>query len=140
MIGIIILNYKNWNDTRRCVKSIYKNPPKDRYLIILVDNASENKPDYDLEKFIKRYQIDFIVNKKNKGYNAGNNCGIQRAFELGCDYILISNSDVCYSPQSIQFMKDYLYRNPTVGIVGPRILDAKGHIQKSCIFHKTDLS
>lgn len=139
MIGIVILNYKNWNDTRRCVKSIYKNPPKDHYLIILVDNASENNPDYDLKNFIQRYQIDFIANKTNKGYNAGNNCGIQRALELGCDYILISNNDVCYLPQSIQRMRDYLDTNPMVGIVGPRILDTKGHTQKSCIFHKTDL-
>ena len=45
MIGIVILNYRNWNDTLRCIKSIAENPPEEKYNIILVDNASPNEPD-----------------------------------------------------------------------------------------------
>ena len=102
MIGIVILNYRNWNDTLRCIQSITINPPKERYQIILVDNASPNVPEFDLQDIIEKYDIVYIQNEKNEGYNAGNNVGIARALELGCDAILISNNDVCFSEDCIQ--------------------------------------
>ncbi len=139
MIGIVILNYNNWTDTRRCVESIQKNPPKDAYQIILVDNASENRPEYDLHAWISRNRIWFIRNKRNLGYNAGNNVGIRKALESGCSAILISNSDVQYFPGSIQCMRDYLKRHPYAGIVGPKIVDRHGRMQKSCICRRTGL-
>lgn len=139
MIGIVILNYSAWEDTKRCVKSICKNTPANEYTIIIVDNASDCAPNYDLSEFLKRYRILFIQNTKNLGYNAGNNVGIAKALEIGCSYILISNSDVRYFPQSILKMRDYLKRNPQAGIVGPKILDAKGRLQKSNLCRKTGM-
>lgn len=139
MIGIVILNYNNWKDTRRCVESIQKNPPKDAYQIILVDNASENRPAYDLDAWMRRHRIWLIRNKRNLGYNAGNNVGIRKALESGCSAILISNSDVQYFPDSIQCLQDYLNRHPHAGIVGPKIVDRYGRVQKSCICHRTGL-
>ncbi len=139
MIGIVILNYKNWDDTRHCVESIHKNPPEDAYQIILVDNASENRPEYDLEGWVRKHRILFIQNKKNLGYNAGNNVGIRKALETGCSAVLISNNDVKYFPGSIQCMRDYLKKHPRTGIVGPKILDGHGRVQKSCICRRVGL-
>lgn len=139
MIGIVILNYRNWEDTRRCVESIWENPPGDAYRIILVDNASECLPRFDLVSFLVQYKIVFIQNNKNLGYNAGNNIGIAKAQEIGCDDILLSNNDIRYFPNSIQVMQDYLHSHPTVGIVGPKILDLNGQVQKSCLCRKTGL-
>ena len=82
MIGIVILNYRNWEETRRCVESIAMHPPDDVYRIILVDNASGNAPDYELRLFLERYHIIFIRNRRNLGYNAGNNVGIARALAV----------------------------------------------------------
>lgn len=139
MIGIVILNYRNWDDTKRCVESIFQNPPKDAYKIILVDNASDHEPDFGLSSFLEAYRIVFVRNEQNLGYNAGNNVGIQLALELGCSHILISNNDVCYLPQSIQIMSDYLSRYSKVGIVGPKILDRNGRVQKSSMCRKTGM-
>lgn len=139
MIAIVILNYKNWKDTLRCVKSIAKYPPKEAYQIILVDNASGNAPEYDLKEFIQEYRVLYIENSKNLGYNAGNNVGIRKAQEIGSDHILISNNDVCFLPDSIQRMKDYLDAHPDTGIVGPKVLDREGKIQTDSICRKTGL-
>ncbi len=106
MIGIVILNYRNWDDTLRCVRSIWKNPPKESFQIILVDNASPNMPEYDLDAMVQQYQILYIKNKENKGYNAGNNVGIAKALELKCDAVLISNNDVCFERGCIQELYD----------------------------------
>lgn len=139
MIGIVILNYKNWEDTRRCVESIWENPPSDAYRVILVDNASECLPRFDLVSFLTQYHIVFIQNHKNLGYNAGNNIGIAKAQEIGCEDILLSNNDIRYFPNSIQAMQDYLHSHLKVGIVGPKILDPNGQVQKSCLCRKTGM-
>ncbi len=139
MIGIVILNYKNWTDTRRCIESIQKNPPKDKYKIILVDNASPNSPDDSLDAMIKKYGVIWIKNQKNEGYNAGNNIGIAKALEIGCSYLLISNSDVRYFPGSIQLLADYLKGNPKAGIAAPKIVDRQGRVQQSCYCRRMGL-
>ncbi len=139
MIGIVILNYRNWEDTKRCVESIFRNPPKDVYKIILVDNASNREPDFELSSFLEAYQIVFVRNARNLGYNAGNNVGIRLALELGCSHILLSNNDVCYLPRSIQTMSDYLSGHSKAGIVGPKILDRNGQVQKSNLCRKTGM-
>lgn len=139
MIGIVILNYRNWNDTLRCIQSIEKNPPEEAYRIILVDNASPNAPDYDLQQVIQQYQLIYIPNAENRGYNGGNNVGIAKALKLKCDAILITNNDVCFRAGCIQELYRYVSRHPDVGIVGPKILDAKGRVQKSNLCRKTGL-
>lgn len=139
MIGVVILNYKNWEDTLRCIKSIYENPPIEEYRIILVDNASPCQPEYDLQEILGLYNVIYIENEKNLGYNAGNNVGIAKALEIGCEYILISNNDVRYFPGSIQAMKRELDSDRKIGIVGPKILDENGVIQKSNLCRKTGL-
>lgn len=131
MIGIVILNYENWQDTYRCIKSINSNPPRENFQIILVDNASKSVPKYNLEEFINTYHVIFIRNKKNFGYNAGNNVGIKKAQELGCSFILISNNDVLFKKNTIQVLCDFLKSNPEVGIVGPKIFDRKAVCKKA---------
>lgn len=139
MIGIVILNYRNWNDTLRCIQSIWKNPPEETFQIILVDNASPNEPEYDLDAVVKQYQILYIANEQNKGYNAGNNVGIAKALELGCDAVLITNNDVCFHKGCIQELYNCAQQNPEIGIVGPKILDKNGKIQKSNLCRKTGM-
>ncbi|MDD6306167.1 MAG: glycosyltransferase family 2 protein [Clostridiales bacterium] len=139
MIGIVILNYRNWNDTLRCIESISSNPPKEKYQIILIDNASPNMPEYDLDEVVNKYGIIFFGNKENRGYNGGNNVGIAKALELDCDSILITNNDICFFPNSIQTLWEYAREHPDVGIVGPKILDRNGNIQKSNICRRTSM-
>lgn len=139
MIGIVILNFENWLDTKRCIESIRENPPQEAYRIILVDNASVGQPPYDLAGFVEEHSVLLIRNKQNLGYNAGNNVGIVRALSMGCSYILLSNSDVRFFAGSIQAMKEYLDAHQDTGIVGPKILDRKGKLQKSCLCRKTGM-
>lgn len=139
MIGIVILNYNSWLDTKRCVESIDRNPPVEKYVLILVDNASAAAPPFCLSDFVQRYRIILIRNKKNKGYNAGNNAGVAKALAIGCSSILISNSDVRYLPGSIQQLLDCLKSYPKAGIAGPAILDRYGNLQKCCLCQKTGI-
>lgn len=139
MIGIIILNYRSWDETKRCIESITANPPKEAYQIYLIDNASPNKPEYDLQQLIKQHAVYYTKNEKNLGYNGGNNVGIKKALADGCDAILITNNDVCFQKGSIQSLYRYTQKHPEVGIVGPKILDREGKVQKSNLCQRTGL-
>lgn len=142
MIGIVILNYQNWNDTICCIQSIRESEKSSESIffhIYLVDNASPNGVPKEIYEMANAEDITLIINKKNKGYAAGNNVGIKRALKDKCDTVLISNNDVRFENGCISGMYKYLKQNPEVGIVGPKILDGDGNIQKSCLCRKTGL-
>lgn len=129
MIGIIVLNYINWNDTLRCVNSILNSEVKVKYKIYIVDNASPNTCKSEIENLFKDEKIEIIYNDKNNGYSSGNNIGIIKAIEQGCKQILISNNDVIFKKDSIYNMYSFLEKNSYVGIVGPKIYTENGEIQ-----------
>ncbi|MCR5397380.1 MAG: glycosyltransferase family 2 protein [Lachnospiraceae bacterium] len=136
MIGIVVLNYRSWDLSLRCIKSIAKYPPKEEYQIYLVDNDSPNSPEYNLEQVIKDYSLKYVKTKKNLGYNGGNNVGIKAALEDGCDAILYTNNDIVFEKDSIQFLKDELDDQKKIGITCPKIKDEQGEIQKCHMMHE----
>ncbi len=136
-LGIVILNYNNWEDTARCLESIWANPPQAAYQVILVDNASTVSETDEVRELISRGEVVLIKNKDNLGYNGGNNVGIKKALELGCQGILLTNNDVCFTPHCMQELWEYSKAHPDVGIVGPKILDRNGQVQRNNLCRKT---
>lgn len=137
MVGIVVLNYNSWDDTTACIKSIFCAEQRSKFKIYVVDNASPIRPSEKLVSWMKEQGVIFIQNNVNSGYSAGNNIGIKRALDDGCDAILISNSDVRYEFESITKLYQYLNKNSDVGIVGPRIIRKDGSTQKECMMMKT---
>ena len=137
MVGIVILNYNSWADTVACVDSIHEAEKKLEFRIYLVDNCSPVRPEPGVLESLDKRGVIFIQNERNAGYSAGNNIGIKRALEDGCEEVLISNSDVRYETGSISELQTYLQDHPDVGIVGPKIFLRDGSIQKECMMRKT---
>lgn len=135
MIGIVILNYRSWDLSLRCIESIAAHPPKETYKIYLVDNASPNEPEYSLDDICQKYSICYLQTGKNLGYNGGNNVGIKRALDDQCDAILYTNNDIVFEDDSIQKMKDGLNASEKIGITCPKIKDANGAVQKRHMMH-----
>ncbi|HWO77460.1 MAG TPA: glycosyltransferase family 2 protein [Bacillus sp. (in: firmicutes)] len=140
MIGIVILNYLAYKETINCIYSIL-DTYKEKYKVYVVDNNSNNES-YDSlkETFRGNTNINIIKNTVNSGYSAGNNIGIKQAIQEGCEFILISNSDIIFHKNSIKEMKNFLIKNSNVGIVGPKVLNKSGEIdKKSRMFLKTGI-
>lgn len=138
-IGIVILNYNNWDDTVRCIESIQANPPEVSYRIFLVDNASTLPKTARITEFIASETVVYVQNETNLGYNGGNNVGIKKALEEDCQNFLLTNNDVCFLEGSIQKLWEYAAAHPKVGIVGPKIVDRNGNVQKSNLCRKTGI-
>lgn len=138
-VGIVILNYITWNDTRRCITSIRDNNKKLDYRIYVVDNASPVAPDKEMLSFLKAKEIVYLASNVNCGYAAGNNIGIRHALNDGCKYILISNNDIIVQENSIIKMVEAFKLDNKVGIVGPLVMTQKGTVQKSTKFFEGGL-
>jgi len=139
VIGIVILNYINWDVTSICIKSIYETTKNIDYRIYLVDNASPNSPPDKIIEYINNVNVIFIKNNENKGYSAGNNVGIRKAIEEGCEAILIANSDIIFLEDSILAMVEILDTNSDIGIVGPKLLTLDGRVQIPSMCIRTGL-
>ncbi|MDI7744014.1 glycosyltransferase family 2 protein [Lysinibacillus fusiformis] len=139
MIGIVILNYINWDETARCINSIFSNETKCKYHIYVVDNASPVGQTDEVNQLLNDPRITFIQKKINDGYSAGNNVGIKQAIKDGCKEVLISNSDILFEKDSIYQMWKFLNDNNSVGIVGPKIYLPDGNVQMINMGVKTGL-
>lgn len=130
MLGIIILNYNNYNDTVKCVDSIRNCGDFGEYKIYVVDNCSVNESYSVLNaKYESDSGVKVILSEKNGGFSAGNNLGFKIAVKDGCDVLLCSNSDVEYKNGSIGFMLESLESDPTCAVVGPKVFNSDGSVQ-----------
>ncbi len=116
-VACIIVNYNDSLRTKKLVENIQFFGSID--FIIVVDNCSSDNSCSVLET-IKSDKYYFIKSPRNGGYGAGNNCGARKAFDLGADYILIANPDVCFSNECVLHMEQTMADNPSCAIVGAK--------------------
>lgn len=128
-LSIIILNYNTKDLTIKCISSViklYHKEIKNKELeIIVVDNASS---DGSVQSLGKLKHINLIKNNDNYGFSKGNNIGARKAKG---NYILFLNSDTQVQDSGFLKMVDFMENNPKVGILGGKLLNTDGSVQKS---------
>jgi GT2 family glycosyltransferase len=130
-LSIIVLNYNTKDLTINCLKSIveqYKEElEKDRFEIIVVDNASTDDSLAALQK-LKIKNLRVIESKENLGFSNGCNLGVKQA---NGEYLLFLNSDTEIKDQGFLRMMEYLTKNEKVGILGGALKNEDGTAQAS---------
>ncbi len=101
-VGIVYLAYHPEPFLARAIEALAKTTyPKDRLVFIVVDNPHPNfgsAAEY-LENTLRSLsgntlpEVHILPQKINTGFAKGNNIGIQKALELGCEYIFLHNQD-----------------------------------------------
>jgi len=124
-LSIIIVNYNSKKVLRDSLNSIKGCNFPFNYEVFIIDNCSTEKIN-DLELEYRNYT--FIYNDKNIGFAAANNIGIHLAKGK---YILLLNPDTIVNTGSFQPLIDYLESHEDVGVVGPKIFNAAGDIERS---------
>lgn len=115
-VPIVVLNWNGWDDSIRCISSIYsaENTP----LIWLVDNGSDQDLSLQLKEMFPELRI--ILLGSNYGWAVGNNKAIEIAASEGYDYIYLINNDSIveksFLSSSINFINDH------IATVGSQIL------------------
>ncbi len=125
--GIIILNWNNYEDTKKCLNSILSSGSKcfDTE-IYLIDNNSQDGSGIRLKEEFYNF-VKFYNTGGNKGYTGGNNFGILKAIENKCDYILILNNDLEIENFALMLksINEVFLFNSQIGIIGFQVFDEK---------------
>lgn len=153
MVGIIILNYNNWEDTINCIDSVEEyNTAEIKYIV--VDNGStregavEALDNYLSGEFSSRYRtyttikdeasrlpyVSLLISPTNDGYAAGNNKGLKLAFQDSeIDHIMILNNDILFIQDIIPVLLKQANNIPDCGIISPLLFSRdKESIDYNC--------
>ena len=129
-IGIVILNYLNWQDTVECIDSL-SNQSFKNYEVVVVDNQSANESYTELNsRYGEKEQIHLLQSKENLGFAKGNNIGIVYCKKiLGIDNILVINNDVVFTDDNyLEYLSQYEV-GYDIAIIGSRIIGSDGKNQ-----------
>lgn len=125
-LAVVIVN---WNTRRLLLDCLATLPRATDGLAVetwVVDNGSS---DDSVEVVRKQFPaVRVIANDKNLGFAAANNQAIRAGRSR---HVLLLNSDTLPAPGSLSALVRFLDANPSVGIVGPRLLNGDGSVQLS---------
>ena len=126
-LSVIIVNYNVKYFMENTIRSVNESVKDLSYEIIVIDNASKDgSAEYITEKFP---EINYIYNDSNLGFAKANNQGLKIAKGK---YILILNPDTIVKEMSINYLIDYLEKNPETGLATCKIIGPEGTLDPSC--------
>lgn len=126
MLNYVILNYNDYETTKKCVNIIKDFQCIDK--IIIVDNCSSDNS-YSRLLELRSNKIDVIQTSSNGGYGYGNNYGVTYAKKTyKADYVVISNPDVIIDENSVEKCLNYICTNQDIAVVVPKMLNAKEQV------------
>ncbi|MDQ3239290.1 MAG: glycosyltransferase family 2 protein [bacterium] len=147
ILHVIILNYKNKDQTIKCVDSISdcNTPPDCKVEILVVDNASGDGVERIITNQYKH--IQYIQTGANLGYTGGNNAGIRTILEKysnpqddqmhkqnpSDDFIFIVNNDTYFKQNFLIELLNSARRHPKAGIISPKIYFTKNSHPKNIL-------
>jgi N-acetylglucosaminyl-diphospho-decaprenol L-rhamnosyltransferase len=117
-ISAVVVNHEAGDDLLACVASLRAEGVAD---LIVVDNAST---DGSAEMLLSADgEVRLVQTGTNLGYGAAANRGIDVS---GREFVLVSNPDVAVHSGALWALAEVLQGDPTLAIVGPRILGSDG--------------
>jgi GT2 family glycosyltransferase len=89
-VGIVLVNWNGLDDTLECLVSLRKQDYP-AWTAYVVDNGSKTPEGPAIAAAFPEARV--IESKANLGFAGGNNLGVQRALDDGCDYVFLLNND-----------------------------------------------
>jgi N-acetylglucosaminyl-diphospho-decaprenol L-rhamnosyltransferase len=118
-VTAIAVTYNGMPWIERCLESV------ERYQTIVVDHGST---DGTLELVRERFPQATLIEQENLGFGAGYNRGMRAA--AGRYYLLI-NSDAWVVGDAVERLAAFADKHPQAAVVGPRLLNTDGSLQRS---------
>lgn len=132
-VSCVILNYNDAKTTEQLVRKIYAYSVLDA--VVIVDNCSTDRSFEQLcsvKEKLDRQKISVIKTKKNGGYGAGNNAGINYSYQvLKADYVLIANPDVEFSEETVVHLLGLFNNHPSLAAASALMKDPVYGSQKN---------
>src|SRR3989338_5984340 len=146
-LSIVTLSYNTRALTLACLKTVVseykKELEKNELEVIVVDNNSSDNSAESIRHYVSHLRQSFggqasikydgiiklIQNKENLGFGKGCNLGAKSAKGK---YVLFLNSDTQVFDKGFLSMIDFLDKNSNVAVLGGKLENNDGSIQRSC--------
>jgi N-acetylglucosaminyl-diphospho-decaprenol L-rhamnosyltransferase len=125
-VSVIITSYNARDILSDCLQSIYLNPPRESFEILVVDDASTDGTSDMVRGSFPAVRL--LRNDINRQYTFSNNRAIA---EARGEYLYLLNNDTIVLPDAIGQMLAFLRKTPDAGAVGSRLLNEDGTAQWS---------
>ncbi len=124
-VSVLVVSHDSSRFLPRCLGSVARQASSLSIETVVVDNSSA---DGSAGIATGRRGVEVIVNPVNRGFAAAVNQGL--AVTTG-RYVFWLNPDAALLDDGLGALVEYMDAHPAVGIVGPRILDPDGALQRS---------
>lgn len=125
-LSVGIVNTNNWPLLRRCLQSLYQEPPQVPFEVLLVDNASTDGSGAMVEAEFPAVKL--IVNRERRWLAANENQLLQQARG---EFLLLLNEDTELVSGALDRLVKALQNHPDVGLATCRLLNPDGSLQTS---------
>jgi GT2 family glycosyltransferase len=124
-VSVIIVNYRTYSELGECLASLLPAAMPEREVIVIDHSSSAS----DLEHLVAGFpQVRTDPTEGNPGFSAGVNAGARLARGR---HLLILNPDTRLQPGALDVIVDYLDTHADTAVVGARVEDPGGTVQRS---------
>lgn len=117
---ISVLNWRNSDDTVRCIQSLRDGTDLTGVAIVVLDNEST---DASFSALSTLTDVTITRSTENLGFAGGHNRTMRWAKQQGFDYVWLLNNDAVVRPQCLQRLLAFAEQNPDCALVSPGIFD-----------------
>jgi N-acetylglucosaminyl-diphospho-decaprenol L-rhamnosyltransferase len=118
-VAVVVVTYNALPWVERCLESVRG------YETIVVDHGST---DGTLELVRERFPKVRLIEQENRGLGGGSNAGMRVS---SADYFLLLNSDAWALGDAVERLVAFADERPDAAVVGPRLLNTDGSLQRS---------
>jgi GT2 family glycosyltransferase len=118
-VSVVVVTYDALPWIERCLESVRGRD------VVVVDNGST---DGTVELVRERFPEARLIEQENKGMGGGNNAGMRAA---GGRYFFLLNSDAWVTDGALDALVAFADHHPEAAVVGPKLLDPDGSLQRS---------
>lgn len=117
---IVVVNYNDYKTTQAYIEAVTQYSCVD--FVVIVDNCSTDNS-YEMLKAFTSDKVHLVLSEVNGGYGQGNNLGYKYLKELVLEpfNLVVSNSDIIVSEESLEQLFKFLNENEDVAIASPTI-------------------
>jgi len=135
-VWVVIVNYNTAGLLERCLTAVSASCLDRPLSVLVVDNDSQ---DNSVEMVRRQFpQVLVLETGRNLGFARANNVALRRILALlpelvRCGHaVLLLNSDCFVEPETIARLVAVLDREPTVAVVGPKLVLPDGRLDLAC--------
>lgn len=117
-VGVVLVNWNGGELTIPCIESLMESDHLNCEIIVVDDGSTDGSPEQIAEGFP---DVEIIRQPANLGVSEARNRGIERAWELGSDYVLILDNDTRVDRRLISHLVATAKAHDDLVCVGPKI-------------------